>query len=130
MRAAPWAALAVVAGISLAATLWPEQFGFVQRIPGADKGGHFIVMGLCTLVVVLSLGGTAWRGRRVGAWWLVAAALVVSAVEEIAQRWIPGRNFSWLDLAYSWAGVLVFGTLAALWVRFQRSPAAASEGGS
>jgi len=112
------AAVAAVAAGSLAVTLWPHRFGFIWRIPGNDKTGHFIVMGLLAFVVVLALAGGR---RRIGALVAVAGTLLLVSVEEASQLLLSGRTFSWLDLASSWAGVLTFGTLAAVIVR-RRSP--------
>jgi len=38
--------------------------------------------------------------------WAIAAALVYAVVLEVAQRWIPGRGFEWLDIATSAVGAL------------------------
>lgn len=118
--AVTWAAIAVVtaAGISLAATMWPRRFKFIeQTIPGSDKAGHFVVMGLLAAVLIWAFAGSTWRGFRLtGAVCLVAMLFLVS-LEEASQLAIPGRVFSWLDLAYSWAGVLVLGGLAAILAR-------------
>lgn len=127
-RAWAAAALGAFAAISLAATLWPRRFKLVQQLPGSDKGAHFVVMAALTLVVVLALSGSAWRGSRLGsAWWLTAVFLLVTA-EEVSQLAIPGRTFSWLDLAYSWAGVAAGGLLAVawLWIQGRDGPPAAS----
>lgn len=119
-REVAWAsaALATAAGISLAATLWPRRFKFIeQTIPGSDKAGHFLVMGLLAAVLIWAFAGTSWRGYRLNGTACLAATLLLVSLEEASQIAIPGRIFSWLDLAYSWAGVLVLGGLAATLAR-------------
>jgi VanZ family protein len=123
-RAWAAAALAGFAAISLAATLWPRRFKLIQQIPGADKGGHFLVMAVLALVLVLALAGLTWRGLRFGPLACIAATLVLVTAEEVSQLAIPGRTFSWLDLAYSGAGVLAGGGLATLWL-WRKAAAAA-----
>jgi VanZ family protein len=118
------AALAVAAGISLAATLWPRRFKFIERtIPSSDKAGHFLVMGLLAAVLVWALAETNWRGHRLTALGCLAGTLLLVTLEEVSQLALPTRTFSWLDLAYSWAGVLVLGGLAGAFVRYSTARA-------
>jgi len=126
--AAVWAAFAAAAAINLAATFYPRRFKFIeQAIPGSDKAGHFLVMGLLAAVLVWALAGSTWRGVRVTSAMCVAVTLLLVSLEEVSQLAIRTRAFSWLDLAYSWAGVLVLGGLAAALVR--RRARAAIDGG-
>jgi VanZ family protein len=95
--------------------------GFVAGLydfPNGDKVGHFVLMGLLSLLVnLVVLSGPGRRTlRRV-----ITASLVVSgvvAVEEFSQQFFPGRNSSWADLASSLAGILVFSGLA--WFLIER----------
>jgi len=120
------AALAVAAFISMAATLWPRRFKFIeQTIPSSDKAGHFVVMGLLAAALVWALAETSWRGRRLTAFGCVTGTLLLVSLEEVSQLALPTRTFSWLDLAYSWAGVLVLGGLAGALVRYRIARAAA-----
>lgn len=117
-HSAAWLAVAFAAGASIAATLWPRRFKLLeQTVPGADKSGHFVIMGLLAAVLVWALSGTSWRGYRLTSAVCLTATLLLVSLEEASQLAIPGRTFSWLDLAYSWAGVLVLGGLAAILVR-------------
>lgn len=117
-RAAPWLAVTAAAAINLAATFWPRRFKFIEEaIPGSDKAGHFLVMGLLAAVLVWSLAGTSWRGFRLTSAVCLGATLFLVSLEEASQLAIPGRTFSWLDLTYSWAGVIVLGGLAAALTR-------------
>ena len=89
--------------------------GFVAGLydfPNGDKVGHFVLMGLLSLLVNLSvLSGPGRRTMRRA----ITASLVVAglvALEEFSQKFFPGRNSSWADLASSLAGIVVFGALA------------------
>jgi VanZ family protein len=129
MKASAVAALSIFATVSLVATLWPHRFRAIYRVPGTDKAGHFLVMGLLAFILVSSLTGTRWREYRLGASACLGLTLLLVSLEEASQLFIPSRTFSWLDLAYSWAGVLVLGGLAAALVRRRRAKAAASRTG-
>ncbi|MGD0004821.1 MAG: VanZ family protein [Anaerolineaceae bacterium] len=84
----------------------------LYSFPNGDKVGHFVLMGLLSLLVNLTvLSGPGRRTPRRA----VTASLVVAgmvALEEFSQRFFPSRNSSWADLAASLAGIVVFGALA------------------
>jgi len=88
---------------------------FVARLydfPNGDKVGHFVLMGTLSLLVnlvVLAGPGRRTLPRAIRASLVVAGAV---ALEEFSQRFFPGRNSSWADLAASLAGIIVFGGLA------------------
>ncbi len=95
--------------------------GFVAGLynfPNGDKVGHFVLMGLFSLLVNLAvLSGPGRRTLRRA----VTASLVVAgvvALEEFSQRFFAGRHSSWADLASSLAGIMVFGGLA--WFLIER----------
>ena len=96
--------------------------------PNGDKVGHFVLMGLLSLLVNLGvLSGTGRRTlRRAITTSLVVAGLV--ALEEFSQQFFPGRNSSWADLASSLAGIAVFGGLA--WFLVERKREQSPPGGS
>jgi hypothetical protein len=84
----------------------------LYSFPNGDKVGHFVLMGLLSLLVNLTvLSGPGRRTLRRA----ITASLVVAgvvALEEFSQRFFPSRNSSWADLASSLAGIAVFGALA------------------
>jgi VanZ family protein len=85
----------------------------VTAVPYADKFGHFVLMGMLTLVFNYLLRGRALAlfGRRtlcLGT--LIAASLVV--VEEFSQLMIASRTFSLADLAADALGIAAFDWLA------------------
>ena len=72
----------------------------VHAVPCMDKVAHFV---FATLLGAIVEAATRSRGR--------ALALVTPVVllEELSQRWVPGRTFDLLDLAADGAG-LALGT--------------------
>lgn len=79
---------------------------FLLRLPGGDKLGHFVLMGVLSLLVHL-----AWDRRRPEgrARWAVSLVLLLLVVlEEVSQLWLGNRHFEWLDVIADAAGILVF----------------------
>jgi polysaccharide biosynthesis protein VpsQ len=90
----------------------PAFVAALYDFPNGDKVGHFVLMGLFSLLV--NLGVLSGPGRRTLRRVITASLLVtgVVALEEFSQRFFPSRNSSWGDLAASLAGIIVFGGLA------------------
>lgn len=96
-----------------------EFFAAVRRI-GADKLGHFGMMGGLAFCLNFSLGYRCWRR------WLLGSVIVVvfSTVEEFSQFWIENRSFDLRDLASNYAGVFCASLLAGRSARAAGSPPA------
>ena len=87
---------------------------FAAGIPYGDKIGHFIVMGMMALLVNLLLSS---RRQSIGKREFLLGSLIVAGIvttEEFAQIFIPTRTFSLFDLAADYAGIAIFGRLAAV----------------
>ena len=86
----------------------------INRIPYADKVGHFILYGILTLLIDLALfRAQPARGRVQIA---VISGLVLAlliGLEEFSQQYFADRTFSLLDLSASYLGVIVFSWVAA-----------------
>ncbi len=100
--------IVIAANLGLA----PILFGFLRRIPYGDKLGHFVLMGILSLLVNLSM-----RASRVqiGSVAVLKGSLIVAVIvtlEEFSQIFIRSRGFSLLDLAFDYAGIVAFGALA------------------
>jgi VanZ family protein len=100
--------IVIAANVGLAPTL----FAFLRRIPYGDKLGHFVLMGILSLLVNLSM-----RASRVqiASFDVLKGSLIVAAVvtiEEFSQIFIRSRGFSLVDLAFDYAGIIAFGALA------------------
>lgn len=90
----------------------------IYDFPFGDKVGHFILYGLLSLVIDLSLFEArpdSDFGRTAVTAGLILALLI--GLEEFSQRWFPTRTFDLFDLAASYLGVACFGWLA---VRLKR----------
>lgn len=109
-------AIAAFFCLSVASSVQPDWFDFIYAIPGRDKSVHFVVGGVLSFLVVAGFSGTAWRGHTFGPLvWLALTVLLVT-LDEITQIAIPSRTFALLDLGWSYAGVLLFGLAAILWL--------------
>jgi ribosomal protein S18 acetylase RimI-like enzyme len=84
-------------------------------LPGRDKTGHFLLMGGFAGAAVLGFAGRRLGTRRVSSETIVALVVVLVAIEEGVQYWLPRRSFSLEDLLWSLLGVVCFGGIAALW---------------
>lgn len=117
-----WAAIAAALFITLlaASPWWPGQL--VDAIPGKDKTGHVVLMGLLGAACVVAFAGRTWRGRRIGAGMVLGVVAIAVTVDEIIQAFVPTRTFDLGDLAASLAGIAVIGGLAALLTRRTSDP--------
>ena len=106
----------IVANLGLA----PVVFAFLRYIPGGDKTGHFVLMGMLSLLVNLSL--SAKRVPVAGLSLLKGSLIVMLVVtlEELGQLLLKHRSFDLSDLAMDYLGIIAFGVLAEHLVRRQR----------
>ena len=106
-------AIFIVAVIVLANLDMLGILGFINQIPHGDKAGHFILYGILTLLIDLAV---------IHAHQDVSPSLIVFRVafilalliglEEFSQRFFPSRTFDWVDLLFSYLGVIFFSLLA------------------
>lgn len=86
---------------------------FIMRFPYADKAGHFILYGILTLLINLSLFRSLplrSRTRLIIFSGLILALLI--GIEEFSQQYFADRTFSLSDLTASYLGVSFFSWLA------------------
>ncbi len=114
MKGAATILLATVVAISIVASLRSELFLFVYSFPGGDKTGHFLLMGALSFSVVLGFSGLRLRGRAIGPLLCTGAVLLLVALEEVTQAFLPNRQVSLFDLLASYAGVILFALVASL----------------
>lgn len=92
-------------------------FRFVRSIPLGDKLGHFILMGLASLLVNLALSCRTFSAREkrflLGTW----LVLLLVVLEEFMQLFLAYRSFDLVDLVFDAAGILLCGRLAYFWSR-------------
>ena len=102
----------------------PEWMYVIYHFPNGDKLGHFILYGIMAFLMNVSFPNL---GCRVGRITLPGGGLVFavfSILEEISQSFFASRNSSWLDLACSLLGIMVFSVFSHLFIRYTRKPAA------
>jgi polysaccharide biosynthesis protein VpsQ len=87
-------------------------FRFVRNTPYGDKAGHFILMGLFSLLLNLALSCKTIKLWKLN---LLMGSLIVGTVvtlEEFSQLFIRYRSFDLVDLLFDYAGIFLFGQLA------------------
>lgn len=87
-------------------------FRFVRQTPYGDKAGHFLLMGLFSLLLNLAL---SCRKVRVGAFSLLTGSIIVAVIvtlEELSQIFVRYRTFDPVDLIFDYTGIFLFGQLA------------------
>jgi VanZ family protein len=85
----------------------------INRIPMADKAGHFILYGVLALLIDLTLIHSFPSYHRV--WVAVMSGLTLAlliGLEEFSQRNFASRTFSLGDLTASYLGLIFFSWLA------------------
>lgn len=90
-----------------------DMLGFVNLIPLGDKIGHFVLYGILTLLLDLTLFRSlpSRRPKLVA----LSAGLILAlliGLEEYSQQFFANRTFSMVDLAASYLGVIFFSWLA------------------
>ena len=88
--------------------------GVINQIPFADKAGHFILYGILTLLIDLTLLNSQrfTPNRRL---LVLRIALILSlliGLEEFSQKYFPHRTFDLIDLTFSYLGMIFFSWLA------------------
>ena len=112
MRYLAYLAIAAFFTTSALVSLHKEWFGFIYALPGRDQLAHFVGMGLLSFFMVLGFSSRSARGRSLDPLVIMEAATLLVTFDEVIQLAIPSRTFSLDDLAWSLAGVLVFGLAA------------------
>ena len=85
----------------------------INQIPLGDKAGHFLLYGILTLLLDLAFLRSRPQSNRsllvlrIG---LILALII--GVEEFSQRYFPSRHSDWVDLTFSYLGVIFFSWLA------------------
>lgn len=86
----------------------PAIFDWVRGLPNGDKLGHFMVFGVLTLLLNVSLKFRTVRLVFMPVYWGTLCVALFSVGEEISQYFIPSRRFDLLDLLADAGGILTF----------------------
>ena len=84
-------------------------FGVINQIPYGDKAGHFILYGILTLLLDLTLIRVLPNRspKRVVVLMGLILALIIG-LEEYSQQFFAKRTYDVVDLTFSYLGVLFF----------------------
>ena len=99
--------LAVVIAADLG--LAREWMGQVYALPYGDKAGHFILMGLMSLVLNLGFPSGRVTPLRISRTSLILFTIV--ALEEASQIFFSNRSVSWEDLSADILGIFLLGEI-------------------
>ena len=98
----------------------------INIIPGGDKTGHFILIGVLACLLNLSFGAPRTRGGK-GRLLRVNVILgILITIEEFTQMMVPWRGFSIRDGMANILGIILFGRLAAWVVKRSRTDIASA----
>jgi VanZ family protein len=111
-----WAAVMalLVLGVILAADFGVLHIARrIHEVPFGDKLGHFMLFGILNLLVILAVRDSR---PEIAGWRLAAVCSALlsgcAVIEELSQRCIGGRTFSYGDMLANIAGILFFGAMA------------------
>ena len=78
-----------------------------------DKVGHFVLYGILTLLLDLTLFRALPNHSRqsIVVWYGLILALIIG-LEEFSQRFFPSRHSDIVDLTFSYLGIIFFSWLA------------------
>jgi VanZ family protein len=88
-------------------------FRFVRETPYGDKVGHLLLMGFFAFLLNLAL---SCKKINFGKLYVLAGSIIVVLVvtlEEFSQIFVRYRTFDPGDLLFDYAGIFLFGQLAA-----------------
>ena len=87
-------------------------FKFIRDTPYGDKAGHFILMGLFSLLLNLALSCKKVKLWKINLLMGSLIVMLVVTLEEFSQLFVRYRSFDLVDLLYDYAGIFLFGQLA------------------
>ncbi|MEZ5672852.1 MAG: VanZ family protein [Thiotrichaceae bacterium] len=85
---------------------------WIHSIPYGDKFGHFILVGVLSFMVNMSLGATRWQWLG---WSVLKGSFIIFiliTLEEFSQLYFPSRHFDMGDLLSNYLGILLLGHCA------------------
>jgi glycopeptide antibiotics resistance protein len=87
--------------------------GWLNQIPYGDKAGHFILYGILTLLLDLTLTrALPPLSRKLTVLRIALSLSLLIGLEEYSQRFFAKRTFDLVDLTFSYLGVIFFSWVA------------------
>jgi VanZ family protein len=100
----PWLTAALISTTAiLVLNSLPATAARVPSFSGADKLAHAVMYG----AAAYSWRATFVTTARTATWWVLAALAALGAVDEVHQRWVPGRMPDVRDWLADVAGVVL-----------------------
>lgn len=96
-------------------------FGLVQKVPGGDKTGHFLLFGALSFLVNLLMRASEFQLGRVRLLKGSCLVMAIVTIEECSQMLFRSRTFEVLDLTADALGIVVCGWLARKYLNWVRS---------
>ncbi len=88
---------------------------WVRALPYGDKIGHFLLMGIMTLLINLALRNRTFSLFNKNILWGSSIIFIIITIEEFTQISNPNRTFDVLDLSANYLGIFCF-SMAAIFV--------------
>lgn len=85
----------------------PYYFAFLKYIPGADKTGHVVLLGILSIAISWVLRFKGIRVRKVKIHYGVISVFIFITIEEFCQILSPYRSFDLVDLSCNYLGILI-----------------------
>jgi len=83
--------------------------GAINKIPFGDKAGHFILYGILTLLLDLTLiRSLSNRDAKLIVVCMGLVLILLIGLEEYSQQFFPKRTYDLVDLTFSYLGVISF----------------------
>lgn len=98
---------------------YQDLFSIIRSVPGGDKCGHFLLMGLLSFLLNTSLRCREVDVRTRHVLWGSLIVSMAVTLEEVSQIFMQYRSFDFVDLLFDYLGIWAFGKLA-LYVRAKR----------
>lgn len=89
----------------------PKWITVLYDFPNGDKLGHFLLMGMAAFLINMALSDRSFSVGRILVPYGPFVFAILVTLEEISQQFFPNRTYSLVDLAFSFAGILVLGIL-------------------
>lgn len=84
-------------------------FGVINQIPYGDKAGHFILYGILTLLLDLTLiRSVPNRSPKLLVVLMGIFLVLIIGLEEYSQQFFARRTYDLVDLGFSYLGVICF----------------------
>lgn len=90
----------------------PRVLEVIYDFPGGDKAGHFILYGLLSYLLNKTVMSMLNKKQAKVTLTVTFVLLLLVGIEEWTQQFLPTRTASWVDLVFSYTGIILGAWLA------------------